>query len=207
MNDFTNMWDSRYAQEDYAYGTAPNEFFKNIINNYDLTGKILLAAEGEGRNAVFAAKKGLEVFAFDTSIEGKNKALKLAKNENVEINYEVGELPDLALVNERFDAAALIYAHLPPPLRSLYFQRIGTLIKPGGLLILEGFSQGHLPLRKENPGVGGPDKLEMLFTVDGVKNDFTDFDILQLEEVAIELKEGIYHNGKGKVIRFIGRKI
>ncbi len=201
------MWDNRYASEGYAYGIEPNVFFKQALDFHQPNGKILLPAEGEGRNAVYAAKKGLNVTAFDISIEGKNKALKLAEKENVEINYEVGDFFEMSLLNEKFDVAALIYAHFPPPVLSNYHKKIGELIQPGGMIILEGFSVGNIKWRNINPKIGGPDKIEMLFTEKLIKNDFPDFDILQLEEVEIELHEGKYHNGTGKVIRFIGKKV
>lgn len=200
------MWDDRYASEDYAYGITPNCFFKDSIDKYELTGSILMPAEGEGRNAVFAAKKGLDVTAFDTSVEGKNKALKLAEKENVKINYEVGDFFELDLINKKYDSAALIYAHFPPVLLSKYHRKVADLIKPGGTIILEGFSTGHLPFRIANPRIGGPDKIEMLFSKESIQRDFPDYKIIKLEEVEVELNEGKYHNGVGKVIRFIGKK-
>ena len=115
-----NFWDSRYANPDYAYGIEPNQFFKEILDKNSFEGKILLPAEGEGRNAIYAAKKKLEVFAFDISIEGKKKALELAKNESVKINYEVGNFFDLQLIKEKFDVAALIFAHFPPNISTIY---------------------------------------------------------------------------------------
>ena len=200
------MWDARYLSETYAYGTAPNEFFKYALTKYKLEGKILMPAEGEGRNAVYAAKKELNVTAFDTSVEGKKKAHKLARKENVAITYEVGEFFDLDIVDQQFDASALIFAHFPPPLLSKYHQKIGSLIVPNGMIILEGFSKNHLKFREQNPNVGGPNKIEMLFSKESIQNDFTDFDIIHLEEVEVELKEGEFHNGIGSVIRFIGKK-
>ena len=201
------MWDSRYGNSEYAYGTAPNAFFKTVIDTQNLSGKILLPAEGEGRNAIYAAKKGLEVFAFDISIEGKHKAEKLANQENVTIHYEVGEFFNLELVNEKFDVAALIFAHFPPPILAKYYQKVAELLKPNGILILEGFSTNHLELRTVNPKIGGPGKIEMLFSEDTIKSNFPNFEIIQLEEVEVELKEGLYHNGIGKVMRFVGRKV
>lgn len=201
------MWNSRYSDSKYAYGITPNAFFKTIIDKYNLSGKIFLPAEGEGRNAVYAAKKGLEVFAFDISIEGKKKAEQLAMQENVVINYEVGQFFDLELVNEKFDVAALIYAHFPPSILSKYYQKVAKLLNPSGLLILEGFSTNHLELRAANPKVGGPGMIEMLFSEETVLSNFPNFEILELEEVEVELKEGLYHNGIGKVMRFIGRKL
>ena len=201
------MWDSRYSSEDYAYGITPNDFFKDAIDKYELTGEILLPAEGEGRNAVYASKKGLNVSAFDISGEGKKKALKLAEQENVEINYEVGDFFELNVINKQYDCAALIYAHFPPSLLSTYHKKISDLIKPGGTIILEGFSTRHLELRKRNPNVGGPNKAEMLFSEDTIKSDFSGFEIIELDEVNVELNEGLFHNGIGKVMRFVGRKI
>ncbi len=104
MKKMKEMWDNRYSTEDYAYGIAPNVFFKEVIAKYKLKGKMLLPAEGEGRNAVYAAKNGLEVTAFDISLEGKNKAIKLAERENVKIKYEIG-------FNNELFALAGLYDH------------------------------------------------------------------------------------------------
>ena len=202
----TEMWDNRYADNDYVYGTNPNKFFQDSLDEYHLNGKILLPAEGEGRNAVFAAKKGLDVTAFDISLEGKKKTLKLADKENVKIKYEVGNLFDLNIINEKYDVAALIFAHFPPPLLSKYHTQIANLIANEGIIILEGFSKSHLPLRNENPKLGGPNNIQMLFSIESIKNDFPDFEIIKLEEVEVELNEGSFHNGLSRVIRFIGKK-
>lgn len=200
------MWDRRYADSEYAYGTSPNRFFKQVLGDIPDVGKILMPAEGEGRNAVYAARKGWEVSAFDISEEGKKKAIKLANEFSVNIDYEVGELFELPLAQKQFDAAALIFAHFPPPLLHRYHQKIGALIKPGGTLVLEGFSVEHLPLQVANPEAGGPKHPDMLFTVDGIKADFSDFEFSQLEEVTIELDEGHFHKGLSKVIRAVGKK-
>jgi len=200
------MWNDRYSSEDYAYGIEPNVFLKSVIDTYQLKGKMLFPAEGEGRNAVYAAKKGLDVYAFDISEEGKNKALKLSKQQNVKINYEVGNFFNLDLTLQKYDAAALIFAHLPPPLSAKYHKKIGDLTLPNGLIILEGFSKNHLKLSAENPNLGGPKNIEMLFSKESILKDFTDFEIIQLEELEVPLTEGEFHNGTASVIRFIGRK-
>ena len=201
-----NLWNTRFGQKEYAYGTLPNAFFKSAIDTYNVKGKLLLPAEGEGRNAVYAAKKGLDVYAFDTSIEGKKKAMKLAKENNVTINYEVGDFYSLDLLKEKFDAVALIFAHFTTDIVSDYHKKITELLKPNGLVILEGFSKNHVEFQKNNPKAGGPKNLEMLFSKETMMRDFPDFEIIKLEEVEVELDEGIFHHGKAKVIRFIGRK-
>lgn len=200
------MWNKRYRADEYAYGTAPNAFFKTSVEKYKLSGKLLLAAEGEGRNAVYAAKKGLEVTAFDISEEGKKKALQLATAQKVSFKYEVGNFLEMDFQDNSFDAAALIYAHFPPDILSIYHRKIGALIKAGGWIVLEGFSKKNLPLRAKDPSIGGPNKVEMLFSVESIKKDFQEFEILELEEVQTELNEGAYHNGVAKLIRFVGKK-
>lgn len=201
-----NFWDTRFKQKAYVYGTLPNAFFKECLDKYKPKGNILLPAEGEGRNAVYAAKKGLNVYAFDTSIEGKNKAIKLAEQNNVIVNYEVGEFFSLKLLSLKFDIAALIYAHFSPDIISQYHKKVAELLKPKGLILIEGFSKNHVEFQKVNPNAGGPKSLDMLFSIETIKKDFPNFEILQLEEVEIELEEGEFHKGKAKVIRFIGRK-
>lgn len=198
-------WNERYSSEKYAYGTAPNAFLKTVLESHNITGKILFPAEGEGRNAVFAAEKGLNVTAFDISEKGKEKALQLAQSKNVTINYKVGDFLAMDFSNN-FNAVALIYAHFPPHLSPVYHKKITQLLDKNGWIIIEGFSKNNLSLREKNPKIGGPDNIEMLYSKERLQKDFPDFKIIQLKEVTTELKEGLYHNGMAKVIRFIGRK-
>lgn len=200
------FWNERYATENYAYGEAPNEFLKAQIDNLTNTGKILFPAEGEGRNAVYAAQKGWNVEAFDISDSGRSKAIQLAENQGVTINYQVNILENLNYEANSFDAIALIYAHVPPPVKTNFYQAFAELLKPNGVIIMEVFSTTNLAYRAKNPSVGGPNVLEMLFSIDEVKSYFPNFEILQLEDVEVELNEGEFHQGTGKVIRFIGRK-
>ncbi|MFD0836914.1 class I SAM-dependent methyltransferase [Mariniflexile aquimaris] len=204
MKDF---WNARYKEKAYAYGKNPNLFFKDSLDKLNVSGKILLPAEGEGRNAVYAAKKGLDVLAFDISAEGKNKALKLAQLENVEIDYRVGELNQLNLKKNNFDVLALIYAHFPENQKKELHQELVKLIKPNGYIILEGFSVNNLAYREKNPNVGGPANANMLYSVEEMRDTFKDFEIIELQETEVELNEGQFHNGLACVIRFIGKKI
>lgn len=200
-------WNIRYAEEGYAYGELPNEFFKEVIDKQQVKGKILFPGEGEGRNAVYAAKNGWDAFAFDISENAKIKAEKLAQENGVKINYQVGDFLNLSLIAEKYDAIALIYAHFPPTVLSSYYKKMAELIKSGGILILEGFSKGNIPYREANSSIGGPDNPEMLFSLAEIENYFSDFEIIQLEEMEVQLNEGKYHQGIGKVIRFVGTKI
>jgi 2-polyprenyl-3-methyl-5-hydroxy-6-metoxy-1,4-benzoquinol methylase len=204
-NTWTDRWNDRYSNEEFAYGEEPNNYFKEQVEKLNI-GSILFPAEGEGRNAVFAAKLGWKVSAFDISSEGKNKAIKLAEAHNVEIDYQVGELESLNYQTEQFDAIALIYAHFPAEIKSSIHRKLETYLRKGGIIIFEAFSKKHLEYLAINDKVGGPKDIESLFSIEEIQTDFPHYEIIQLEEKEIELNEGLFHNGKGSVIRFIGKK-
>ncbi|KRT14600.1 methyltransferase [Pedobacter ginsenosidimutans] len=204
-NAWVDRWNDRYSTDEFAYGEQPNNYLKEQLTNLE-TRTILFPAEGEGRNAVFAAKLGWKVSAFDISIEGKNKALQLAENNNVSIDYQVGELQELDYKAEQFDAIALIYAHFPSAIKSTYHKTLSNYLRKGGLLIFEAFSKKHLDYLAKNEKVGGPKEIDMLFSIEEIRAYFENYEILVLEEKEIELNEGLFHNGQGSVIRFVGRR-
>lgn len=200
------FWEERYSAESFAYGVEPNEFLKKAFNEFKLKGTILLPAEGEGRNAVFAAKEGLKVTCFDMSNQGKLKALQLAELNNVHIDYKVGEFSEMAFKENSFDIIALIYAHFPSSVKSQYHKTITKYLKKDGVLILEGFTEKQFKINEEYKQSFGPKDIDMLYTVEGIQNDFSELETIELKEELIDLNEGIYHKGKGSVIRFIGKK-
>jgi 2-polyprenyl-3-methyl-5-hydroxy-6-metoxy-1,4-benzoquinol methylase len=204
-NMMKEKWDERYSQKEFAYGEKPNNYLKEKLEKLP-AGKILFPAEGEGRNAVFAAKLGWEVSAFDISIEGKKKAMILAGANKVSINYQVGSLETLNYLPDNFDAIALIYAHFPAQNKSAYHKTLSQYLKKGGLVIFEAFSKRHIDYVLTNSKVGGPKNIAELFSLEEIQSDFLDYDFLELEEIEIELNEGLYHNGLGSVIRFVARK-
>jgi SAM-dependent methyltransferase len=206
MNDpWIDKWNDRYSKEEFAFGKQPNNYLKEQLEKLPV-GKILFPAEGEGRNAVFAAKLGWTVSAFDISVEGKKKAVRLAEANQVTIDYQVGELQTLNYKPQQFDAIALIYAHFPADIKSLYHQTLGNYLRKGGIIVFEAFSKKHIDYVSKNPHVGGPRDIPSLFSMEELKTDFANYEIIELVEKEIELSEGAFHNGKGSVIRFVGRK-
>jgi 2-polyprenyl-3-methyl-5-hydroxy-6-metoxy-1,4-benzoquinol methylase len=206
MNDpWIERWNDRYSKEEFAYGEQPNNYLKEQLEKLD-AGKILFPAEGEGRNAVFAARLGWTVAAFDVSVAGKNKALRLAETNHVRIDYQVGELQTLNYSPEQFDVIALIYAHFPADIKSSYHKTLDKYLRKKGLVIFEAFSKRHVDYIARNEKVGGPKDIAMLFSIAELKSDFLNYEIIELEEKEIELSEGPFHNGTGSVIRFVGRK-
>ena len=206
MNDlWLDRWNDRYGKDEFAYGVQPNNYLKEQLEKVPV-GTILFPAEGEGRNAVFAAKLGWTVSAFDISIEGKNKAVRLAEANNVTLDYQVGELQTLNYKTGQFDAIALIYAHFPADIKSHYHKTLDKYLRKNGMVIFEAFSKSHIDYIAKNEKVGGPKEIEMLFSIDELRSDFVNYEIMELVEKEIELNEGLFHNGRGSVIRFVGRK-
>ncbi|WP_020602089.1 class I SAM-dependent methyltransferase [Spirosoma spitsbergense] len=199
-------WDERYKGHDFAYGKDPNEFFKEWLPKFE-PGFILMPADGEGRNGVFAAKLGWKVTSFDLSVEGKSKALQLAKENFVTLDYIVGDLENLKYKRETFDAIGLIYAHFSDKKRSLFHRKLTGYLKPGGVLIFEAFSKTHINFNRLNLKVGGPKDINMLYSKSEIIADFENYEVLTVEEEEIFLNEGKYHIGKGSVIRFVGKKV
>jgi ubiquinone/menaquinone biosynthesis C-methylase UbiE len=198
-------WDERYKDSEFAYGTEPNAFFKEWLLKFK-PGKILMPADGEGRNGVFAAQLNWNVTAFDLSSKGQQKALKLASENKVALEYIVGDLQQLEFEKNSFDAVGLIYAHFSAETKSKLHQKLNEYLKPGGIVIFEAFSKSHLDFKKANPKVGGPDNINDLFSKSEILEDFNKFEILYLEEEEIVLNEGKFHVGTGSVIRFVGKK-
>jgi SAM-dependent methyltransferase len=200
------FWNERYKQETYAYGEAPNIFLKEIIETLP-KGNILFPAEGEGRNAVYAASLSWNVDAFDISEVGKIKADHLARQHNVNIHYQVGDLENIHYGLESFDAIALIFAHFPANIKSNYHKKLNTLLKKDAYIILEAFSKNHIHYQAKNEKVGGPKDPAQLYSIEEIKTDFSNFEILILEEKVIDLHEGLFHQGESSVIRFVGKKL
>ena len=204
-NAWTDRWNERYSKDGFAYGKEPNNYFRQQLQQLP-AGKILLPAEGEGRNAVYASLMGWTVSAFDISVAGKNKALDLAATNGVNINYLVGELQRLNYDPSEFDAIALIYAHVPAAIKSSYHRILDSLLRKGGTIIFEAFSKSHIEYNLKDNKVGGPTDPAMLFSVEEIRADFPDYEVIELTEQEIGLIEGSFHNGVGSVIRFTGRK-
>ncbi|MBS0032116.1 class I SAM-dependent methyltransferase [Chitinophaga sp. 22321] len=202
---YKNMWDDRYKNEEYAYGKLPNTFFQEWLPKFE-PGSILMPADGEGRNGVFAAQLGWKVTSSDLSTEGRTKALQLAREHDVTLDYIVGDLEQLAFDDASFDAIGLIYAHFGAEKKAAIHRKLSHYLKPGGIVIFEAFSKKHLAFKAQDPKVGGPGDIDMLFSKDDIIADFENYDVLMLEEEETGLAAGAYHTGKGAVIRFVGRK-
>ena len=193
------FWNARFGAEPTVYGEGPNVFFADQLARLT-PGRILLPGDGEGRNAVHAAEQGWSVRSFDASSVGVEKALAMAAQRGVTIVAEVGDAASWA-PGEAYDAIALCYLHLPPPLRADFHPRVAGWLKPGGTLILEGFGPGQLAFAS-----GGPKALDMLFTTSMLEADFAGLDVEVCVTEEAVLDEGPYHQGQAELTRLVARK-
>ncbi|MDR9418630.1 class I SAM-dependent methyltransferase [Gracilimonas sp.] len=194
MKDF---WNDRYSEPEFVYGTKPNDFFAEQLEQLK-PGKIILPADGEGRNAVYAAQKGWKVQAVDYSKSAKTKALKLASENEVEIDYDLSDLSEYGFGKEKYDAAAFIYVHLPRSIIKKVYQNVIRSLKPGGKVIVEVYSVNQL-----GRDSGGPKDERVLYTEDKLRDLLSGTDIEWVREMEIDLNEGDYHVGKAMVIRAV----
>ncbi len=197
----SEFWNQRFSGEEFTYGTEPNLFFKESIDKLSL-GKILLIGEGEGRNAVYAAKLGWKVDAVDFSATARDKALKLAAQNNVTINYQIENLGLFSTKKNYYDAVGIIFVHLEPEIRISVHQKLFESLKPGGRIIMEVFSKDQL-----GKTTGGPQDISMLYSLDDINKSFPNLKTILLKEETVYLSEGKHHSGEGSVVRFIGQKI
>ena len=198
MKDF---WDSRYAEDEYAYGTHPNEFLVAQRARLEAGQTALSIGDGEGRNGVWLAAQGLDVTTVDYSQEGINKARRLAAERGVRLTTLCADLTEWDWPTNAFDVAVAIFVHFSPEHRTAMHHALLRALKPGGLLILEAYHKDQLDY-----GTGGPPSLEMLYTREDLEGDFAEAEILGLEHRVREVHEGRHHQGTSSVLQLLARK-
>ncbi len=198
------IWDDRYRDPVFAFGTEPNAFLASQRDRFRPGQRALVPGDGEGRNGVWLAGLGLDVVTVDASAVGCEKALKLAADRGVLIDAQCADLNQWAWPVGAFDAVIAIYIHFPPAERPLLHRRMYEALRPGGFVLLESYSPRHLSRRKEG-SIGGPPP-DMLVTPQDLAGDFSNADMVLLEECEVDLSEGVRHIGRSDVVRMIARK-
>lgn len=193
------MWNQRYAEKEYIYGTEPNSFLAEHAKS--LNSPVLSLAEGEGRNAVFLASLGLKVHGVDSSDVGLAKAQTLASSRKVEIQTEVADLATFEPEANKYGSVVSIYAHLPSVIRSRLYPLVERCLKPGGIIILEAYSADQI-----NRDTGGPRDPDMLMSIAKIQHEFPNMEPILLRELEREVNEGKFHTGMASVVQFIGKK-
>ena len=194
-------WNQRFSAPGYLFGTQPNRFLASKKALLKKGQSALCVADGDGRNSVWLAQLGLEVAAFDISPVAVEKARRLAAERGVRVRYEVAGVYDWAWPLAAFDVVAAIFVQFADPaMRSFMFERMLRALKPGGLLLLEGYTPKQLEYR-----TGGPPQVENLYTAPMLREAFRDLEVLELREYEDQLEEGERHTGRSALIDLVAR--
>ena len=195
-------WQQRYAEPGYLFGTAPNAFLARKASLLPRSWTALAIADGEGRNGVFLAQQGLDVLSLDFSPTAQEKARKLAQERGVTLRVEQADVTVWPWPAEAFDVVAAIFVQFAtPPQRAKMFAGIKRALKPGGLLLLEGYGLKQLEYK-----TGGPSEPEELYTRDMLREAFADFASVDIDEYESVLEEGKRHVGMSALVDLVGRK-
>lgn len=197
-----SIWDERYASEDYLFGTEPNAFLVSQRPLLKPGMSCLAVADGEGRNGVWLAQQGLQVLSVEASAVALAKAKKLAQQRGVAIEFEQADLAHWQWGERRFNVVSAIFIQFAPPaLRAQMFADIKRCLKPGGLLLLQGYTPRQLEYK-----TGGPPVAENMYTEALLRNAFGSMEILHLREHDEYISEGTAHSGISALIDLVARK-
>ena len=200
-----DFWNARYAGADYAYGERPNAFLAALGPRMKAGERALVPGDGEGRNGVFLAERGLRVETLDLSPLGVAKAQTLAAARGVTLDARVGDVLTWSWPVAAYDWIALLFLHLAEAERRALHARAVAALKPGGRIVLEAFAPAQLDRQREGAR-GGPREAALLFTLDDLSADFAALDIELLQETEDDMDSGALHVGRGAVVRLIARK-
>jgi SAM-dependent methyltransferase len=199
------FWDQRFAGADYAYGEAPNAFLASLTGTFLPGQRALVPGDGEGRNGVFLAERGLVVETLDLSAEGVAKARRLAEARGVKVDARQADILAWDWPVAAYDVIALLYLHLVEAERRFVHARALAALKPGGRIVLEAFTPQQLE-RQRAGARGGPRDAELLYRPEDLRKDFAEATIDLLQEIETNLHEGTLHVGPSAVVRLIGRR-
>jgi SAM-dependent methyltransferase len=195
-------WNERFSGEDYVFGREPNEYLRAQAMRFAPGSRALCVADGEGRNSVWLARQGLQVEAFDVAQAGVAKARRLADEAGVSVACHVADCDGWTWTEEAYDVVAAVFVQFAAPdLRERLFANIVRTLKPGGLLILQGYTTKQLEYK-----TGGPSAVSHLYTADLIRRAFASLEIVELIEYEAELQEGARHAGRSALMGLVARK-
>lgn len=195
-------WNERYHTDDYLFGKEPNAFLASQQQRFTPGMQVLSVADGEGRNGVWLAQQGLDVLAVEAAPQALEKSRQLAAERGVTLTHECADLLSWEWGVERFDAIVAIFIQfVGPELRAQMFANMQQTLKPGGLLLLEGYRVEQLGY-----GSGGPTDAANLYTAALLREAFAGLEILHLTEYDTPIEEGSGHGGMSALIDLVARK-
>lgn len=196
MDEEYKRWEARFSAPDYVFGKEPNYFLVKCKPLLPTSGRVLAVADGEGRNSVWLAEQGLDVHAIDFSPTAQDKARALARERGVNVIFELADVHNWAYPEAAYDVVCEIFTQFSmPPERVLKWAGMRKALKPGGLLIIQGYTPKQLVY-----GTGGPKQLDQLYTRPTLEKAFAGFQDMVFTEEELEMHEGTSHSGMSAVI-------
>lgn len=201
--DAMQFWNERFDVEEFIFGKEPNEYLVEQTSKYlKLGSRVLCIADGEGRNGVWLGKQGMDVIGFDVSDIALVKAKQFAKENLVKIEYTLNDTDGFDWQDNSYDAIVAIFIQFADPeMRARIFKQVQSSLKPGGILILQGYTPKQLEYK-----TGGPSLIEHLYTEEMIRDLAKDFNILELRCYEKELSEGARHTGMSALLGLIAQK-
>ena len=200
--DAVQTWNQRFTSDAYLFGTAPNRWLAEHATHWTIGARVLSVADGEGRNSVWLAERGLVVDAFDVSKVGIEKARRLAAAHEVDVNYVLADCDEFEWKPSHYDGIVAIFVQFADPaLRERLFAHCIDSLKPGGTLVLQGYTPKQLEYR-----TGGPPIAAHLYTEAMLRAAFAALEIIELREYEDELAEGTGHAGQSALIGMVARR-
>jgi SAM-dependent methyltransferase len=193
-----SMWNQRYSQPGFAYGTDPNAFLVSVAERIP-KGRVLSLGEGEGRNAVFLASLGYDVVAVDASGVGLGKAHQLATERGVTVTTIHSDLATFQIEPESWDGIISIFCHVPSAMRIRLHCSVVNALKPGGVFVLEAYSPKQLLF-----DTGGPKEVDRLISLDDLQQELSGLQLVHAREMQRDVREGKYHTGPSSVVQIVG---
>lgn len=200
--DAAAIWNQRYASEPHLFGQEPNEYLRAQAHHLAPGSRVLCVADGDGRNSVWLARQGLRVDAFDISDVGVGRARQLAAEARVNVDYSVADCDQWPWPTARYDAVVAIFVQFADPaMRERLFAHMAAALKPGGVLVLQGYTPRQLEYK-----TGGPPILSHLYTPEMIRSAFADLQIIELRDYEAVLTEGTQHHGLSALLGLVARK-
>jgi cyclopropane fatty-acyl-phospholipid synthase-like methyltransferase len=204
MTGFSNpkeRWSQRFDTKEYIFGEMPNKYL--VSQRAQLkSGKVLAIADGEGRNGVWLAEQGLQVDSFDFIESAVTKAQKLASSRGVEVNAMCSDWQSFDWKPSEYDnVVGIFFQFVGPAERAEFFKKIDQVLKPGGVLILQGYSTKQMDYN-----TGGPGKIDHLYDVNLLSNSFEKYEVMDLQIYEAEIHEGSAHKGMSGLVGYVARK-
>ncbi|MCA9565306.1 MAG: class I SAM-dependent methyltransferase [Myxococcales bacterium] len=197
-----DFWNERYDSEDYLFGVEPAAFLRAQAHHITPHSRVLVPADGEGRNSVYLASLGHDVVATDFAPNALAKARDLASKAGVRIDFRQVDLFSWTWPESEFDAIAAVFVQFAPPTeRARMFEGMKLALRPGGVLLLHGYTPKQLEY-----GTGGPKDVAHLYTDELLAAAFEGWDVSRLVSYEAELSEGSGHSGRSAVVDLIARK-